>query len=187
MTTAEAVAYALAGLRRRSADCGYRPLDQWTSSETRRRLQRWGGDKAGSRQAQAIFAFLFDRGPAGISKDEAVELLWPDLPLKRDLAFHRTLVGSAPSSEGRQSGNVISYEGGRYRLAPELVDWSDVSEFVQLIDRAAGLEGRERAAILEEARRDLYRGDLFDDCPFYGDSVLVEERRSTCGFGRRTS
>lgn len=179
MTTAEAVTYALAeepaqavsGLR-------VRAFGSMDVERDGRRLQRWGGDKAGSRQAQAIFAFLFDRGPAGISKDEAVELLWPDLPLKRgDLAFHRTLGGlRAVLEEGRQSGNVISYEGGRYRLAPELVDWSDVSEFVQLIDRAAGLEGRERAAILEEARG-LYRGDLFDDCPFYGDSVLVEERR----------
>jgi two-component SAPR family response regulator len=73
-------------------------------------------------------------------------------------------------------GNVISYEGGRYRLAPEMVEWSDVGEFERLLDGTAGLEGRERIAILEEAR-ELYRGDLFDDCPFYGDSVLVEERR----------
>ena len=100
------------------------------------------------------------------------------MPLKRgDLAFHRTLGGlRAVLEEGRQSGNVISYEGGRYRLAPEVVDWSDVSEFEQLVDRAAGLGARERVATLEEAA-ELYRGDLFDDCPFYGDSVLVEERR----------
>jgi hypothetical protein len=31
-------------------------------------------------------------------------------------------------------------------------------------------------AELENARR-LYRGDLFDDCPHYGESVFVEERR----------
>lgn len=178
MTTAEAVAYALAvepahaatGLR-------VRALGSMEVERDGRRVHRWGGDKAGSRQAQAIFAFLFDRGTAGISKDEVVELLWPDLPLKRgDLAFHRTLGGLRAVLEGRLSGNVISYESGRYRLAPELVDWSDVSEFEQLLERAAGLEGRERTVVLEGAR-ELYRGDLFDDCPFYGDSALVEERR----------
>jgi DNA-binding SARP family transcriptional activator len=179
MTTAEAVAYALeeepaqalTGLRIRA----------FGSMEVERdghRILRWGGDKAGSRQAQAIFAFLVDRGAAGITKDEAVELLWPDLPLKRgDLAFHRTLGGlRAVLEEGRQSGNVISYEGGRYRLAPELVDWSDASEFERLLDSTAALDGRERTVALEDARQ-LYRGDLFDDCPFYGDSVLVEDRR----------
>jgi two-component SAPR family response regulator len=144
-----------------------------------RKVQRWGGDKAGSRQAQAIFAFLFDRGTAGISKDEAVELLWPDLPIKRgDLAFHRTLGGlRAMLEEGRQGGNVISYESGRYRLAPELMGWSDIVAFEGLLDGAAGRTGADRTAALEEAR-DLYRGDLFDDCPFYGDSVFVEQRRA---------
>ena len=35
---------------------------------------------------------------------------------------------------------------------------------------------------LLEAARALYRGDYLDDCPFYGDSVHVEERRaSLCG------
>jgi predicted ATPase len=180
MTTAEAVAYALAeeppqavtGLRVRALG----PMDVERDG---RRIQRWGGDKAGSRQAQAIFAFLFDRGTAGISKDEAVELLWPDLPIKRgDLAFHRTLGGlRAMLEEGRQGGNVISYESGRYRLAPELMGWSDVVAFEKLLDGAAGQTGPDRTAALEEAR-DLYRGDLFDDCPFYGDSLFVEDRRA---------
>ena len=180
MTTAEAVAYALAEESAQAVTrLRVRALGPMQVERDGRNVQRWGGDKAGSRQAQAIFAFLFDRGPAGISKDEAVELLWPDLPIKRgDLAFHRTLGGlRAVLEEGRQSGNVISYEGGRYRLAPELTDWSDVAAFEELLDGATGLDGRARTTVLEEAR-DLYRGDLFDDCPFYGDSVFVEERRA---------
>jgi hypothetical protein len=31
---------------------------------------------------------------------------------------------------------------------------------------------------LLEAARALYRSDFLDDCPFYGDSVHVEERRA---------
>jgi predicted ATPase len=180
MTTAEAVAYALADEPAQAvAGLRVRALGPMHVDRDGRRVQRWGGDKAGSRQAQAIFAFLFDRGAAGISKDEAVELLWPDLTIKRgDLAFHRTLGGlRAVLEEGRQSGNVISYEGGRYRLTPEVVEWSDMATFEQLLDGSAGLKGPERAAVLEEAR-DLYGGDLFDDCPFYGDSAFVEERRA---------
>lgn len=180
MTVAEAVAYALAqettapvaGLR-------VRALGPMQVDRGGQRIQRWGGDKAGSRQAQAIFALLFDRGAAGITKDEAVELVWPDQSIKRgDLAFHRTLGGlRAALEDGRPGGNVISYEGGRYRLTPGLVEWSDVAEFEELAERAAGRTGPNLTAVLEEAR-DLYRGDLFDDCPLYGDSVYVEERRA---------
>ena len=179
MTTPDAVAYALsvetphvvAGLR-------VQALGPMQVERDGRRIQRWGGDKAGSRQAQAIFAFLFDRGAAGISKDEAVELLWPDLAIKRgDLAFHRTLGGLRAALEEGRHGNVISYDGGRYRLTAGLVEWSDVAAFEQLLDGAARLKRPERAAALEQAR-ELYRGDLLDDCPFYGDSAFVEERRA---------
>ena len=91
-------------------------------------IQQWGGDKAGSRQAQAIFAFLFVRGESGIAKDEVTELIWPDLEIKRaDLAFHRTLGGLRTVLEqGRQGVDCITYQGGRYRLARDIVVWSDV-------------------------------------------------------------
>ncbi len=57
-------------------------------------VRRWGGEKAGSRQAEAIFAILFDRGDRGASKDEILELVWPDVDLDRaDVAFHRTMLG----------------------------------------------------------------------------------------------
>ena len=177
MTTAEAVAYALAE-EPAQAVSGLR-VQAFGSMDVERDeapLAALGGDKAGSRQAQAIFAFLFDRGPAdqqGRGRRAAVGLTCrssarPGLP--PDPGWLRAVL-----EEGRQSGNVISYEGGRYRLAPELVDWSDVSEFVQLIDwPPARKDASERRSW---KRHDLYRGDLFDDCPFYGDSVLVEERR----------
>jgi len=180
MTTAEAVAYALADEPVRVLDgLRVRALGPMQVERRGQRIQRWGGNKAGSRQAQAIFAFLFDRGATGITKDEAVELVWPDQPIKRgDLAFHRTLGGlRAVLEEGRQEGNVIAFEGGRYRLTPGLVEWSDAEAFEALLDRGGGLKGADRTAVLEEAHA-LYRGDLFDDCPFYGDSVYVEERRA---------
>jgi two-component SAPR family response regulator len=142
-------------------------------------VKRWGGDKAGSRQAQALFAFLFDRGPLGIAKDEVTELIWPDLSIRRgDLAFHRTLGGlRSVLDEGSSDSGSIVFESGRYRLASDVVAWSDVDMFETLLATAMRNAGTDAISVLEEARR-LYRGDLLDDCPFYGDSAFVEERRA---------
>jgi two-component SAPR family response regulator len=144
-------------------------------------IERWGGDKAGTRQAQALFAFLFDRGERGIEKDEALELIWPDTDLERaDLAFHRTLGGLRTTLEtGRARGasSAIRFRNDRYRLDPRVVAWSDLSEFVDVLDRSGGAAGVDQLPLLERARA-LYRGDFLDDCPFYGDSVHVEERRA---------
>ncbi|HVM25625.1 MAG TPA: hypothetical protein VM253_09535 [Candidatus Limnocylindrales bacterium] len=144
-------------------------------------MRRWGGPKAGSRQAEAVFAFLFDRGERGASKDEIVELVWPDVDLDRaDTAFHRTMLGLrsalAPARKRGRADGPIEFGNDRYRLRPDVVTWSDVAEFESLLQRARGSAPDERLLLLEAART-LYRSELFDDCPFYGDSVYVEERR----------
>jgi DNA-binding SARP family transcriptional activator len=145
-------------------------------------IDRWGGDKAGSRQAQAIFAFLFDRAERGVAKDEVLELVWPDTDLERaDLAFHRTMVGLRRTVDPRGGGRAsaaIRFGNDRYRLDPSFIAWSDVAAFEGLLAsaRAAGSDLRTRVGVLEEARG-LVRGEYLDDCPFYGDSAEVEERR----------
>ncbi|TMB56148.1 MAG: hypothetical protein E6J47_05630 [Chloroflexi bacterium] len=79
-------------------------------------LHQWGGAKAGTRQAEAVFAFLFDRGERGAAKDEMIELIWPDVDLERaDLAFHRTLGGlrsTLPGSGGRAVERCDLLRGG---------------------------------------------------------------------------
>ena len=145
-------------------------------------IERWGGDKAGTRQAQGLFAFLFDRGERGVTKDEVLELIWPDIDIERaDLAFHRTMAALRqtidPGRTGRP-GQAIRFHNDRYRLDPGIVDWSDIQVFLARLDAAkAAPEASARLALLEEARA-LYRGDLMDDCPFYGDSVEVEDQRA---------
>lgn len=144
------------------------------------RIQRWGGEKAGSRQAQALFAFLFDRGERGLAKDEAIELIWPDTDLERaDLAFHRTLGGLRHTldPDGRNARQVIRFYNDRYRLDPAVVDWSDVGAFLGRLDEARATGDRVEALRLLEAARALYRGEYLDDCPVYGDSAHVEDRR----------
>ncbi len=145
-------------------------------------IQRWGGEKAGTRQAQALFAFLFDRGERGVAKDEALELIWPDTDVERaDLAFHRTLGGLRhtldPDGSGGKHG--IRFYNDRYRLDAGVVEWSDVALFLARLDEArVTTERADVVRLLEEAHA-LYRGEYLDDCPFYGDSVFVEDRRAS--------
>jgi DNA-binding SARP family transcriptional activator len=144
------------------------------------RIEHWGGDKAGSRQAQGMFAFLYDRGERGVAKDEVLELIWPDVDLERaDLAFHRTMGGlrsTLDPDHRRGDGSAIRFSNDRYRLGDALVAWSDVDAFLTVLDAAAA-DRSSRQQLLEQARR-LYRGEFLDDCPYYGDSAFVEHRRA---------
>jgi DNA-binding SARP family transcriptional activator len=144
------------------------------------RIEHWGGDKAGSRQAQGMFAFLYDRGERGVAKDEVLELIWPDIDLERaDLAFHRTMGGlrsTLDPDHRRGDRSAVRFASDRYRLADPLVAWSDVDAFLGALDAAAA-DPVGRIRLLEVARR-LYRGEYLDDCPYYGDSAFVEHRRA---------
>jgi DNA-binding SARP family transcriptional activator len=145
-------------------------------------VRQWGGAKAGTRQAEAVFAFLFDRGERGAAKDEIIELIWPDVDLERaDLAFHRTLGGLRTTLEpgrlGGDRGAAIAFRNDRYRLDPSVVGWSDVGAFEEEMGAASAASDPDDALRHLERARALYRGDFLDDCPFYGDSAQVEERR----------
>jgi hypothetical protein len=140
-------------------------------------ITRWGGKKAGSRQAEGIFAFLFDRGERGVAKDEFLDLIWPDVPLARsDVAFHRTMNGLRRTLA--RAGAGVVFANDRYRLRADAVAWSDVGAFDIALAAAGSADDSEtaRRALIEA--RALYRGDYLDDCPYYGDSAEVEEHRS---------
>lgn len=142
------------------------------------RIVRLGGDKAGSRQAQGLFAFLYDRGERGVTKDEVLELIWPDTDLERaDLAFHRTMNGLRSTLDPhRRDAAAVQFANDRYRLDDAIVAWSDVDAFLAVLEQAA-TERVNQVPLLEAARR-LYRGDYLDDCPYYGDSAYAERRRA---------
>jgi two-component SAPR family response regulator len=141
----------------------------------------WGGPKAGNRHALGIFAFLVDRGERGVTKDEFVEVLWPDAGVEQgDLNFHRTLGGLRSTLASVSPGDVngaVTFRNGRYRIGQDVVAWTDTDEFQRRLLNAA--EATDEAAAIRglESARALYRGDYLDDCPLYGDSEYVEERR----------
>ena len=138
-----------------------------------------GGPKAGTNQAFGLFAFLFDRGPQGVEKDEAVELIWPDASISvADTAFHRTLLGLRGSLRAGGLGDAVEFRNGRYILASGLVSWSDVYELERMIDASVSTTDLRARIQLLEACRELNRADYMDDCPFYGSSVFVEARRA---------
>ena len=152
-------------------------------------VRRWGGEKAGSRQAEAIFAILFDRGDRGASKDEILELVWPDVDLDRaDVAFHRTMLGLRsilkPGRRGRRSTGPIAFHNDRYQLEPSVVAWSDLGEFDRLLADAA----KEDPAEVVESSSRLAPSIAATTwtLPFYGDSAQVEDRRRTFASGTST-
>jgi two-component SAPR family response regulator len=142
-------------------------------------IESLGGPKAGTNQALALFAFLFDRGPQGFEKDEAVEVIWPDATLTMaDTAFHRTLLGLRGSLRAGGFGEAIDFRNGRYVLASGLISWSDTWELEGLIDASASTSDTRQRIELLEACRQLNRADYMDDCPFFGTSFYVEARRT---------
>lgn len=177
--SAPATASAVAGIR-------VFALGPLRAERDGRAIERWGGDKAGNYQAEALFAFLFDRRGRGLTKDEAEEVIWPDLAVdKADMAFHRTLSALRRTLEpGLRRGNesrTIAYHHERYWLDPAVITWCDTDDFAQASERG---QTQARQGDLERARDSferavaMYRGDYMDDCPFFGDSSFVEERRA---------
>jgi DNA-binding SARP family transcriptional activator len=151
-------------------------------------ISRWGGDKAGTHQAEALFAFLLDRLGRGITKEEAIEIIWPDAELedtkKADNAFHRTLTALRrtlePDLKHASKSRIIQYHHGRYWLEPGVIAWSDTHAFTTAVEQGITHfhQGHQTDA-LQDLRQavQLYRGDYMDDCPFFGDSSYVEEQR----------
>jgi hypothetical protein len=183
MSVAEATAYALGTSAVEASDGGLRvtTLGQFLAERAGQAVKHWGGPKAGSRQAQAMFAFLLDRGERGVTKDEFIEVVWPDADLAQgDLNFHRTIAGLRstlePDRVGGPGGSIV-FANGRYRLSPSVVGWLDVAEFEQRLLHAAQASDDLAAIRGLEMARSLYRGDYLDDCPVYGDSGYAEERR----------
>ena len=144
-------------------------------------VDHWGAGKAGANQVQALVAFLFDRGDRGALKDEVLDVIWPDIEVAlADTAFHRTVTAARQVLTTGPGGGpaAVEFSGGRYRLRPGLIAWSDVDAFEDAIGRGMRLAPSVNAIAALEGARLLYRADYMDDVPFFGPSEYAEGRRS---------
>ena len=121
----------------------------------------------GRRKARVLLAHLL-MAPSGLSRDEAAELLYPDL--EWDDARHQidnltSFLRRTFSAGGKDRGNpgILLKADGRYRLDAAAV-WWDARAFdqaSQAADDAWNADDPERAIALFDEALDLYADDLF--------------------------
>jgi hypothetical protein len=124
------------------------------------RIQRWGGEKAGSRQAQAMFAFLFDRGERGVAKDEALERSGrtpiSSARIWRSIAPLAVAPHARPRWSEQPAGDPLLQRSVSTRSGADRL--SDVSAFLADLDEARASTNRVEALRRLEAARALIAG-----------------------------
>ncbi|NWJ45550.1 MAG: AAA family ATPase [Chloroflexi bacterium] len=116
-------------------------------------------------KARSLFKIILSRRGYQISRQEAIELLWPELDQDRAsnnlnqavYSLRRTL---EPELKGAFASLYLRTEGNKIQLYPAMVNWIDTDEFTKLL-RQAHLSNDLR---LYEQAVALYRGDyLLED------------------------
>ncbi len=126
-----------------------------------------------SARAKELFYLFLSRRESGIRKEEAVELLYPDLPReKTNSAFHSNLYRLR---RALYQDSVVKRDGG-YQLNPEGAFAWDVESYDSALDSAEALPAGspERAAAYEQALN-LYQGPFAE--AFYSEwAATVRDR-----------
>ena len=134
-----------------------------------------------SRRACSLFKVMLSRRNYQISRQEAAELLWPELDSDRAsnnlhqalYSLRRTL---EPGLEKASSSLYLKSEGSQLQLNPALINWIDLQEF-QRLHRQARLTPD---ISLYEQAAELYAGDylpedLYEDWSVYQREALRQE------------
>lgn len=126
-----------------------------------------------SARAKELFYLFLSRRQAGLRKEEAVELLYPDLPREKcNSAFHSNLYRVR---RALYQDSIVKRDGG-YQLNPEgTFNW-DVDSYETALDTAEALPAgsSERSAAYEEALN-LYQGPFAE--AFYSEwAATVRDR-----------
>lgn len=117
-------------------------------------------DAWGSERAKLLFAYLLDKSKVTFSRDELIELLWPESdPVETGNNFHVTLYrlrrALEPDLKRGKDSSYIKHIGGRYQFNWKSSCWLDLEEFLSKIDSDVPEE------IIEAVR--LYRGYYLAD------------------------
>src|SRR5262249_32583720 len=129
-----------------------------------------------SRKAASLLTFLAFHLHRSHSREELMELLWPDEdPAATRLRFRQVLTTLRHELEpdGAASSPLLLADRASVRLDPRVVT-TDVEEFESALRTAQTGAQDARCASLQRAA-DLYRGELLPG--FYEDWVCAERRR----------
>lgn len=119
-------------------------------------------------KTRALMAYLVMQKGAAVSREQILEMLWPDLDEKAAMHNLNTTVYNLrrslePKLEKASQSRYLLYQNGCYRLAGAKEHWLDIDAFECGIRRARQEADRETAVHFYKNALNLYRGDyLFD-------------------------
>lgn len=129
-----------------------------------------------SRRAKTLIKLLVVHGDGALSRDTAIDILWPNAPAERHSALmssllHRLRTVLDPPERAGRTGSCITQNGDVLEIDQKKV-WSDVNAFREKAQHARRLRaaGEDRRVVLTACEKALeqYGGellptDLFDD------------------------
>lgn len=119
-----------------------------------------------ARKALTIFRYLLTRQFYSASKEELMELLWPDAPPAKAAHNLQVAISALRHHLDPVAGSYVLWENGCYRLTPHAAIEDDRLAFQQLCaaaDRARQAGPAERAQELYGAALERYSGDYYVD------------------------
>jgi len=138
-------------------------------------------------KAPELLAYLLVH-PAGVTRDAAIEALWPELDPDRGVAWFKAVLGNLRRALGPAAAAntaVIARVGDRYQANPDLIG-CDLWRFQRALATAgAATDPAAKSAALKQALA-AYHGDLMDGADY--DWALTERedlRRQAISAARR--
>jgi two-component SAPR family response regulator len=119
-------------------------------------------------KTRALMAYLVMQKGTAVSREQILEMLWPDLDYKAAMHNLNTTVYNLrrslePSLKKASHSRYLLYQNGCYRLAEANTYWLDIDAFESGIRQARQEKDIATAINIYKAALSLYRGDyLFD-------------------------
>lgn len=110
-----------------------------------------------TKKAQELFAYLFHLQGAGVSREELIELLWPETGTKSATAlFHTTLYSIRQAFVQAGWADLITYEKKKYALNMQMIT-SDLEELRSALENC-GTDSRAAEQVIQ-----LYAGGYMEN------------------------
>lgn len=120
-----------------------------------------------SRRLWTLVSYLIIHRDHGISGQELIDLLWPEAEndnpmatLQNNVSRARTALADLGISDAK---NLIKYEAGLYKWAPDTETVTDFDRFEELSKRAQSTDDRDEAIRLGMEAIRLYEGDFLPE------------------------